>query len=149
MSEPANENRTHIYRIRRKSDGLFLSNLGYGIAHGSHPGHWSTNGAFWWKPETIRSHLLELCQFRVYCSEGGSIHDMRQRKRGKRQMVQDEVNPFWVIYGCNARVTHVATLYDRLGLYEVIATQISVHAENVMEAADFASFNPIGETVIA
>lgn len=149
MNVAANENRTKIYRIRRKADGLFLIHLGHGMAHGSEHGTWGPNGVFFWKPETIRKHLLELCQFRVYCSEGGTVFDLRKRHRGRRQKARDALNPFWVIYGLDQPVHLVSTVYEWLDLYEVVVSDITVHSEDAQEAKDFACFNPVEEEAAA
>ncbi len=132
-----NDNRTHIYRILRKRDGLFLVSLCYGGAHGEDAGVWGPTGTFWKTPQTIKDHLLELCEYRVYCSEGGSVFDLRGRRRGPRQQARDELNPFWVIYGCDTPVHHVKTMLSWLDRYQVVATEITIHSNKTIPAADF------------
>lgn len=138
----ANENRTHLYRIRRKSDGLFLTTLTYGHPLANDAGTWGKTGCFWLTQETIKEHLLELCQFRVYLyDDTAKVYDLRKRRRrGHNQRERDMINPFWVIAPCGTPIRLVKTVYDRLNNYEIVATEISVHGSQVMEAVDFASF---------
>lgn len=142
-----NDNRTYIYRIRRKYDGAFLTSNPMPLP-GSHDDCsflWGPIGCFWKKPATIRAHLLELCKFRIYEYSNVENHkpfDLRRRHRGKRQQLTDAVNPFFHITGWDTPHRLVRIVYEWLDKYEVIATEISVHGENVMEAKDFASFLP-------
>lgn len=135
----ANENRTHIYRIRRKADGLFLNHIGHGGVHNHDncSGQWGPIGVFWKKPQTVRRHLLELCQFRVYVGDG---FVRRARPIGPRQKEDKKHQPFTVIYPHGTPIRHVKTVYEWLDRYEVIATEITVHGEQIMEAREFASF---------
>jgi hypothetical protein len=131
---PANDNRTHIYRIRRKSDGKFLTSAPCRV-----PGYrapFDSVGCFWRKQETIREHLLALCQFWMYCGEVGHVH------RPSQLMRKYEPDAPWLqIWPIGSYTKHlVSTNFNKLDLYEVVATEITVHGENVMEARAFASF---------
>jgi hypothetical protein len=101
---------------------------------------------FFVKPETVRKHLLELCQFRVY-EGGGTVYDLRGRRRGKRQKARDQLNPFWVVYPYDTPIRHIKTVYEWLNKYEIIVTNISIHDSDTMEAVDFASFLPVAERI--
>lgn len=129
-----NDNRTKLYRIRRKEDGMFLVHLAKGTPY-SIDGTWNAHGVFWKKPETIRKHLLELIQFRVY--DG---HGIDHYWPGK---------PVKAIYPYDVPIRHVKTVYEWLEKYEVVATEVTIHSENRMEAKDFASFQPIDGTIFA
>lgn len=144
-NHPVNENRTYIYRIRRKEDGLFLCHLGSGTPHNHDncSGQWGPTGVFWKKEETVRRHLLELCQFRVYVGNG-SVHRHHNRQ-GPRQKADVASKPFKVIYPFGTPIHHVKTVYEWLDKYEVVGTEITVHGHNVVEARDFASFSPLEE----
>lgn len=130
MSHAANENRTHIYRIRRKRDGMFLNS---GFSHrfpevNEGGSQWGPCGCFWKKEETIRKHLLGLITPSFYCGNG-FIHVSTKNKRG-----------FHVVYPYDTPVHVMKPVFAWLDKYEVIATEITVHGESVMEARDFASF---------
>ncbi len=131
----SNDNRTHIYRIRRKSDGLFLE---WVTRIPSCYGEWGPTGVFWKKPETIRKHLLELCTYRMYCGEEGYVHDRNSRRFVRKPPKTQE--KFLQIWPAGTQLHTVAVIYDWLDKYEVVATEISVHGQDTMEARDFALF---------
>ncbi|WP_149113242.1 hypothetical protein [Limnoglobus roseus] len=134
---PSNDNRTVIYRIRRKEDGLFLSTAPSKLPGGNH--HWDTTGCFWRKQETIIEHLITLCQFRVYCGEGKIYRSSRKTKA--RQ------HPFFTVYAWDVPHRVVSTNYEWMDKYEVVGTDISVHGDKIMEAREFASLlNDISPT---
>ena len=113
-----NDNKTHIYRIRRKLDGAFLCSLQKGSPNPAGCSwNWGPTGVFFKKPETIRKHLVELCQIRKY------------------DLKHDQGCVIW-----NTPVIHLGADYSLVNLYEVVSTEITVHGEHVMEASDFASF---------
>jgi len=119
----ANNNRTKMYRIRRKLDGRFLVSMVRGSPNPAGCSwNWSPVGAFFLKQETIRKHLLELCQVRKYDID---------KTNGSR---------CW-----NTPIIHLGTDYSQLNLYEVVIMDISVIGQNTMEAVDFASFLPVQE----
>lgn len=125
----SNDNRTVIYRIRRKEDGLFLT-----TAPSRMPGnvsHWDATGCFWRKQETIVEHLITLCQFRVYCGEGNIYRSSRRTKA--RQ------HPFFTVYAWDTPHKLVSTNYEWMDKYEVVGTDITVHGDKVMEAREFSS----------
>lgn len=136
----ANENRTYIYRIRRKSDGLFLCHISKGTPHNldNFSGQWGPTGVFWRSQETVRKHLLELCQFRVYVGNG---YVTKSKPQGLRQRAAAAHKKFNVIYPIGTPISHVKTVYEWIDKYEVIVTEITVHGENIMQASDFVSFN--------
>lgn len=141
----SNENRTHIYRIRRKEDGLFLAYLGEEAGGHLWKGYWQPIGVFWRKPETVRKHLLELCTLRVYSAEfqmnswgpGGNIH---RSLRSKGKSTQRNRPPQFTVFPHDTKIRVSSIHYQWLDYYEVVATEITVHGESVMEARDFASF---------
>lgn len=151
----ANENRTHIYRIRRKADGMFLVSAPSPTPYGNEDGQsnqshlWGPIGTFWKKPETIKAHLLALCQFRIFCGHGIDMpalpYSNSQRTKGLREKYGDH----WPLYPWDVPHRLVKTVYERLDHYQVVATEITVHGENVMEAKDFASFLPLDERTVS
>lgn len=138
-----NDNRTHIYRIRRKEDGLFLVSAPCRkdpFVWDQLSTMWGPVGVFWRKPETVRSHLLGLCQRRFYiCEKQESIYDLRRSRKGPRQRAAKENNPFWLIVPHGTPVYKAEPRYEWLDKYEIIATEITVHGENKMEATDFVN----------
>lgn len=135
----ANDNRTFLYRIRRKSDGLFLSCAPSDFRIFD---EWGPTGTFWKKAETITKHLFNLCELKIICFNKGKayVYDMRdgKRKRGKNQQIQDSINPFWVMYDCNVpEPQHVRMVWEWLDKYEVIATEVTVHGDHIITAEDF------------
>lgn len=126
----ANQNRTKIYRIRRKSDGLFLA-----YAPLRTPGeccHWEPNGCFWKKKETIRKHLITLCEFWLYEGDGYVHSSDRIKSRMKPKH-----NPFWYLYPAGTPYRLVKTVYEWMDKYEVVATDITVHGQNVIDSEEF------------
>lgn len=118
MMQACNDNRTKLYRIRRKSDGKFLG--GKPSEYPGSYGWWDNTGCFWKRDETIRKHLLSLCKYCVFYGE-------------------PNIYPHGVSwYQCPIKT--VAIFHKWLDLYEVVVTDITVHGENTMEACDFASF---------
>lgn len=128
--QASNDNRTVIYRIRRKGDGMFLSTAPSRMP-GGNIGHWDATGCFWRKQETIIEHLISLCQFRVYCGEG-TVYKNRQKTKAKQ-------HDWFVVYAWNTPHRLVSTNHEWMDKYEVVGTDITVHGDKVMEARDFAS----------
>lgn len=123
-----NDNRTVLYRIRRKSDGRFL-NTKPTRSPGRQPNWiWSKNGAFWRTEGTIREHLLALCYSWYY-----EVDDSTKVTFFKNNSVQ--------IYQHGMPVKQVGPYYERLNLYEVVAIQVTEHESDIMEARTFASFS--------
>ena len=146
--EAANNNRTKIYRIRRKEDGLFLFTLSNNETGGHRwKGTWQPIGAFWRLEETIRRHLLELCTYRVYisdrpiesCGEIGNV-PRSLRRRGTRK--NKKMPPQFSVFPYDCPVKTVGVFFEFLQHYEVVVTDITVHGENTMEAVDFV-FSPL------
>lgn len=137
MSDAANENKTFLYRIRRKEDGLFLE---CSPSHSRWTDHFGPVGCFWRKQETIKKHLYELCKFNLYCGGGMVVNTKSKRRRGPNQKRRDNINPYFVVYPSGTEFRTVSVNYEWLDRYEVIATEITVHGEQVMEAREFASF---------
>lgn len=126
----SNDNRTKIYRIRRKSDGKFLIQAPYyPEEYFGKRFEWRFNscGVFWKKDETVRKHLIRLCRFVVYNGHGED-----------RIRLYDSVEFSYYPQGMPIKL--VGMHYERLDLYEVVATDITVHGEDTMSAREFASF---------
>lgn len=101
-----------LYRIRRKSDGLFL--YCSSMNHAS----WGITGSFWSTDRTPKKHLKRLIthyQWRKVTPEKGYAYE-----------------------GWEA----VNTDLDKLYLYEVHITNAEVKSENLMGAADFFGYLP-------
>lgn len=124
----ANDNKTKLYRIRRKSDGKFLIGKprDYPKLPTATDSMWGKDGAFWKQQETIRKHLLSLCAWRLYNGYGQDIVD---RWDGRKFEYWPSATPIKI----------VRYFYDRLDKYEVIVIDISVHGENKIEARGFAN----------
>lgn len=138
MRYPANQNRTHLYRIRRKEDGLFLAWVNKEAGGHEYKGAWQPTGSFWRTQDTIRKHLLELITYRVYIAD----HEMNSwpgmRPRGTP--LNKKMPPQFTVFPSGTKMAVAGVFYQWLEHYEVVATEITVHGENVMEARDFASF---------
>lgn len=139
----ANDNRFCLYRIRRKADGLYLE-WNPSPTPGDHETAFGPNGIFWKKPATVRKHLLELCQFRLYCFEEDKVwnYNMRNRsRRGHRQLRSDEKsNNHFALVSHDAQQRLVKTVYEWLDLYEVVVTVVDEHSTKTTPAAEFANF---------
>ena len=127
-----NDNRMTLYRIRRKADGLFLAWAPTRMP-GGHLVHWNRGGCFWRTQETIIEHLLELCKYRVYCSERGSVHNKSTRRKPTDKGLH------FVVYPHDTPHRVASINYNWLDKYEVVATEVTEHASKTMEARDFAS----------
>lgn len=138
MRYPANQNRTHLYRIRRKSDGLFLSHISQDAGGHEFKGTWQPTGSFWRTQDTIRKHLLELITYRVYIADHpmNSWHQFRPRGMPLNKVPA----PQFTVFPCGTKKGIVGVFYQWLDHYEVVATEITVHGEDVLEARTFASF---------
>mgnify|MGYP001602354111 FL=1 len=98
-----------LYRIRHKPTGQFLQHIDYLRTNDV----FTDYGCFWKTTKTIRRHLLTLAtEYEVDMNFGHANHWFARRKA-------IEVFP---------------ECYD---LYEVVATHVTVNAENTMSATDF------------
>lgn len=144
MTIQLNDNKTFIYRIRRKSDGLFLNssiNHNTPLVYDQTPSYWGSTGVFWRKPETVRKNLLALCTRYYYIFDEQQTL-FRNRAHGgsetKKQLIKRNIK--FVVCRTDTPIHRCEPIYPWLDKYEVIATEITVHGECIMEAREFASF---------
>ena len=123
-----------IYRIRRKSDGRFFtsaSSTPYSLE-----GNWTNTGVFFYKAETVKRHLINLCTYRVYVGHGYD-HKVSRDKPARNLKKGDHFG----IWPAGTPVRQVAILWGRLELYEVIVTDITINNEDKIDAAAFGNIN--------
>lgn len=123
-----NDNKTTLYRIRRKSDGKFLNQKPMETPGPQPRWIWGKNGAFWKTELTIREHLFTLCYSWYYMPK-----DSDDVTIFKKNSVQ--------IFKHGTPIKKSGPYYKRLDDYEVVATMITEHSSDTMEARDFASFS--------
>ena len=82
---------------------------------------------------------MELISFRMFCGDGW--HRTREKISNNRY---GKAYPYGrTCYAIDVPHRLVKFVPEWLDKYEVVATDITIHGENTMEAKDFANLNPI------